>query len=194
MKCPDDKILVVYSVRKDGKPDPTDIWCYNKSALVSPFKKHAFLDLTPFEFNFDLKNMTTKDGYHLKLCGTVTYGISDDAALLPVAADRLLLLTRDNIAELARDVITGTIRIAVGTLTIEELQFRRDKALGAIVQSVEKDLNMLGLKTIKTHITDIDDGEGYIAAYWQQQIEKALEKTKKDIEKAKTPEKGENKN
>lgn len=185
MKRPKDKILVVYSARKDGSPEPTSIKCYHGCrAPLSPFKKRTFLELTPFSAPFGLKAITL-DNYHLTLCGTVTYGITTDPELMKNAAERLILLTRENIAELAKDVIIGAMRIAVNTLSIEEMQLNRDKAFATITRGIDSGLTRIGLKLINLNLTEMSDEEGYIADYWKKQMQKAIKQAKAELDNEK---------
>lgn len=49
MKHPKNSILVTYKTDKKGRPDLLSMKCYhNKRGLISPFKKRAYIDLTPF--------------------------------------------------------------------------------------------------------------------------------------------------
>ncbi len=64
MKQPKNSILVTYKTDKKGRPDLLSMKCYhNKRGLISPFKKRAYIDLTPFTVPVSLKSALTADNY-----------------------------------------------------------------------------------------------------------------------------------
>ncbi|MDE7181556.1 MAG: flotillin family protein [Clostridia bacterium] len=186
MKCPADKILAVYSPRSDGSPEPSTIKCYyGKRVLISPFKKHAFLDVSPANVPLELKKAPTLDGYSLNLTGTVTFGISTDPKLMPVAAKELLFLQQDGINRIAKQAINAQAQITASKFTIQEIWCDRNKFFDAMCNNAENALKKFGLKLVNVNISDITDEEGFINAYTREQVRKAIEQAKREIEQEK---------
>ena len=59
------------------------------------------------------------------------------------AAERLLGLSKDDIIIQASDIILGQLRLAIATLTIEEINQDREKFLEQINTNVNTELNKL---------------------------------------------------
>ena len=179
------KIFVVYKAQKDGSPDPTSVKCYRKRVLASPFKKRAYLDLTPFTVPINLKNALTADNYRFNLEGAVTVEISTDTELMQVAGEKLTGLKQEQIAELATDVIIGKIRLTVAEFNIEEINLERDKFFSSVAYDVEYGLKYLGLKAVNFNYTDMSDEDGYFDGFWREKALKAIEQAKAEVEKEK---------
>jgi uncharacterized membrane protein YqiK len=186
MKHPKNSILVTYKTDKKGRPDLLSMKCYhNKRGLISPFKKRAYIDLTPFTVPVSLKSALTADNYRLNLDCTITVEISTDPVMMPVAAEKFYALKRGQISEIATDTITGGMRIAVALFDIETINLNRDEFFSQLAYHIDDSLKHLGMKTVNYRYTDMSDEDGYFAEYDREQIRKAIEHAKSEIEKEK---------
>ena len=182
--CPPDKIMVIYG-KISANPDGTyrSAKCvHGGAAFVWPFfQKYTFMDLTPLAISVDLKSALSKQNIRIDVPSIFTVGISTDPGIMQNAAERLRMLTMNNISDLARDIIFGQLRLVIATMQIEEINADRDKFLEAISRNVEGELKKVGLKLINVNVTDISDESGYITALGKEAAAKAINDAKVSV-------------
>lgn len=182
--CPPDKIMIIYGKIKPN-PDGTyrSAKCvHGGAAFVMPFfQKYTFMDLTPLSISVDLKSALSKQNIRIDVPSIFTVGISTDAGVMQNAAERLRMLTLNQISDLARDIIFGQLRLVIATMNIEEINADRDKFLEAISRNVEGELKKVGLRLINVNVTDISDESGYITALGKEAAAKAINDAKVSV-------------
>lgn len=182
--CPPDKIMIIY-----GKIKPNADGTYRSAkcihggaAFVMPFlQKYTFMDLTPLSISVDLKSALSKQNIRIDVPSIFTVGISTDSGVMQNAAERLRMLTLNQISDLARDIIFGQLRLVIATMNIEEINADRDKFLEAISRNVEGELKKVGLRLINVNVTDISDESGYITALGKEAAAKAINDAKVSV-------------
>lgn len=179
--CPPDKIMVIYG-KIGANPDGTyrSAKCiHGGAAFVWPFfQKYTYMDLTPLAISVDLKSALSKQNIRIDVPSIFTVGVSTDPGIMQNAAERLRMLSMSNIADLARDIIFGQLRLVIATMNIEEINADRDKFLEAISRNVEGELKKVGLRLINVNVTDISDESGYIVALGKEAAAKAINDAK----------------
>ena len=179
--CPPDKIMIIYGKIKPN-PDGTyrSAKCVHGGAsFVMPFfQKYTFMDLTPLAISVDLKSALSKQNIRIDVPSIFTVGVSTDPGIMQNAAERLRMLTMNQISDLARDIIFGQLRLVIATMDIEEINADRDKFLEQISRNVEGELKKVGLKLINVNVTDITDESGYIVALGKEAAAKAINDAK----------------
>jgi len=183
-KCPSDKIMVIYGKVGQAK-DGTALSAkciHGGAAFVWPiFQAYEFLDLTPISINVDLRNALSRQNIRIDVPSSFTVGISTEPGVMQNAAERLLGLKRQEIQELAKDIIFGQLRLVIATMEIEEINTDRDKFLDAVSRNVETELKKIGLRLINVNITDISDESGYIEALGKEAAAKAINDARKSV-------------
>ena len=145
------------------------------ASFVIPFiQKFTFMDLTPLSISVDLKSALSKQNIRIDVPSIFTVGISTDPAIMQNAAERLRMLTLNQVSDLARDIIFGQLRLVIATMNIEEINADRDKFLEAISRNVEGELKKVGLRLINVNVTDISDESGYIIALGKEAAAKKV--------------------
>ena len=175
--CPPDKIMVIYGkIRPNADGTYRSAKCVHGGAsFVIPFiQKFTFMDLTPLSISVDLKSALSKQNIRIDVPSIFTVGISADPAIMQNAAERLRMLTLNQVSDLARDIIFGQLRLVIATMNIEEINADRDKFLEAISRNVEGELKKVGLRLINVNVTDISDESGYIIALGKEAAAKAI--------------------
>lgn len=175
--CPPDKIMIIYGkIRPNADGTYRSAKCVHGGAsFVWPFfQKYTFMDLTPLAISVDLKSALSKQNIRIDVPSIFTVGISTDPGVMQNAAERLRMLTLNNISDLARDIIFGQLRLVIATMNIEEINSDRDKFLEAISRNVEGELKKVGLRLINVNVTDISDESGYITALGKEAAAKAI--------------------
>ena len=179
-RCPSDRILVVYGkVGKGGKGGMSARCYHGGAAFIWPiFQDYAFLDLTPLPIDIKLEGALSQQNIRVNTPSTFTVGISTEPGVMENAAERLLGLDLKRIAELARDIIFGQMRVVMATMPIEEINADRDKLIENITNGVEGELKKIGLRLINVNIQDITDESGYIDALGKEAAARAINEAK----------------
>ncbi len=179
--CPSDKILVVYG-KTSGNQSAK---CYaGGAAFIWPvIQNYAYLELTPLSIDVNLQDALSKQNIRVSVPAQFTVGIGREEELMQSAAERLLNLSRNDIASLAHDIIMGQMRLVIANMDIEELNADRDKFVDSVYTNVGDELNKIGLKLINVNVTDIQDESGYIVALGQEAAAKAINEAKIKVAK-----------
>ena len=180
-RCPSDKILVVYGKVGGGKDGQgLSARCYHGGAafIVPVFQDYRFLDLTPMPIEINLQGALSMQNIRVNCPSTFTVGVSTESGVMENAAERLLDMSMAQIAELARDIIFGQMRVVLATMPIEEINADRDKLIENITGGVEVELKKVGLRLINVNIQDITDESGYIDALGKEAAARAINEAK----------------
>lgn len=171
-KCPSDKILIVYGNVGAGRSAK----CIHGGAtfIVPMFQSYALMDLNPINIDVPLKGALSSQNIRVDVPSSFIVGISTQPEIMQNAASRLLGRTREDIRDLASEIIMGQMRVVIASLTIEEINADREKLIKGITGGVDVELHKVGLYLINANITDIRDASGYIAALGQEAAARAI--------------------
>ncbi len=178
-KCPSDQVMVVYG-NTFGKRAS---YCIHGGAeFVWPvIQDYGFLSLRPIQLDVNLTNALCLQNIRINVPSVFTVGISTDEALMGNAANRLLGLQQAAIADLAKDIILGQLRLVIASMTIEQINSDRETFLRNIEDNVAEELNKIGLQLLNVNITDITDESGYIDAIGKRAAAEAINKARIDV-------------
>jgi len=178
-KCPSDQILVIYG-KTGGQRAAKCI--HGGAAFVIPIiQDYSFLSLRPLPIDVNLTNALCIQNIRINVPSVFTVGISTDEALMGNAANRLLGLSSDMIADLAKDIIFGQLRLVIASMTIEQINSDRETFLRKIEENVAEELNKIGLQLLNVNITDITDESGYIDAIGRRAAAEAINRARIDV-------------
>ena len=178
-RCPSNKIIVVYGKTGGNK---TAKCVHGGGTFIIPLiQDYGVLSLEPMTTDIDLKGALTKGNIRVAVPSTFTFGISTNDNIMINAAERLLGLSKNEILLQASDIILGQLRLAIATLTIEEINQDREKFLEQINANVKPELNKIGLEIINVNIKDITDESGYINAIGKKAAAEAINKAKVEV-------------
>ena len=149
--------------------------------MIPVIQDYAFLSLQPMQIDVGLTNALCNQNIRINVPSVFTVGISTDEALMGNAANRLLGLTQDEIANLAKDIIFGQLRLVIASMTIEQINADRETFLRNIEQNVAEELNKIGLLLLNVNITDITDESGYIDAIGKRAASEAINKARIEV-------------
>jgi flotillin len=177
-RCPSDKVLVVFG--KVSGSERLSARCYHGgAAFIWPvLQDYRFLDLTPMAIDIKLEGALSMQNIRINTPSTFTVGISTEPGVMENAAERLLDLPMKEVAELARDIIFGQMRVVLATMPIEAINADRDKLIENISSGVEVELKKIGLRLINVNIHDITDESGYIDALGREAAAHAINEAK----------------
>ena len=178
-RCPSNKIIVVYGKTGDNS---TAKCIHGGGTFVIPLiQDYGVLSLEPLATDIDLRGALSKGNIRVAVPSTFTFGISTKPDIMINAAERLLGLSKVDIIAQASDIILGQLRLAIATLSIEEINQDREKFLEQININVNTELNKIGLEIINVNIKDITDESGYIDAIGKKMAAEAINKAKVEV-------------
>lgn len=178
-RCPSDKILVVYGRVGVGQ----SAHCIHGGGIfVWPvIQGYAYISLTPMTIMIPLQKALSLQNIRINVPSTFTVGISTVPEVMISAAERLLHLSKNNIEEMAKEIIFGQLRLTVASLTIEQINQDRESFFESIRKNVSPELNKIGLYLINVNITDITDESGYIDSIGKKASSEAINQAKIDV-------------
>jgi flotillin len=175
-RCPSDRVLVVYG-KVGGQSSSRCV--HGGAAFIWPiFQDYQYLDLTPMPIDIKLEGALSQQNIRVNTPSTFTVGISTEPGIMENAAERMLNLTREQIQELAKDIIFGQMRVVIATMPIEAINADREKLIKNIEEGVQVELNKVGLRLINVNIQDITDESGYIEALGKEAAARAINEAK----------------
>lgn len=182
-RCPSDQILVVYGKVGQGVDGFRSAKCiHGGAAFIWPvIQDFEFLDLKPISIEVKLTNALSKQNIRVDVPSSFTVGITTEPGVMSNAAERLLGLSKQQVHDLAKDIIFGQLRLVVATMDIEEINSNRDKFLANVSSNVEAELKKIGLKLINVNVTDIKDESGYIEALGKEAAAKAINDARQSV-------------
>ena len=178
-RCPSNKIIVVYG--KTGGERTAKCVHGGGTFIIPLIQDYGVLSLEPMTTDIDLKGALSKGNIRVAVPSTFTFGISTDPTIMINAAERLLGLSRADVITQASDIILGQLRLAIATLSIEEINQDREKFLEQINANVNTELKKIGLEIINVNIKDITDESGYIDAIGRKAAAEAINKAKVEV-------------
>jgi flotillin len=114
--------------------------------IVLPlFHSLGRLKLTARQINVTLSDAVTSQGIKVALEGVATFKVGADETSIRNAAERFLETDIREVDDIVKNVLEGSLRSIVGTLTVEELNLDRQKFQQAVQSAAIGDLATSGL-------------------------------------------------
>src|SRR5713226_8491162 len=128
------------------------------------------LKLTARQINVQLSDAVTSQGIKVQVQGVATFKIGRDVESLRNAAERFLDARPEQVDSIVKNVLEGSLRSIVGTLTIEELIRDRQKLRQQVQDAAKGDLATSGLQIDAFTIQSFSDESNYIGLLGQQNL------------------------
>ena len=128
------------------------------------------LKLTARQIAVQLTDAVTSQGIKVQVQGVATFKIGRDVESLRNAAERFLDARPEHVDSIVKNVLEGSLRSIVGTLTIEELIRDRQKLLQQVQDAAKGDLATSGLQIDAFTIQSFSDESNYIELLGQQSV------------------------
>jgi len=129
----------------------------------------GILKLTARQINVNLADAVSRQGIKVAVQGVATFKIGADDESIQNAAERFLEARDEEVDSIVKNVLEGSLRSIVGTLTIEELNLDRMKFQQAVQDAAKGDLATSGLQIDSFTIQAIRDESGYMDLIGQQE-------------------------
>ncbi len=153
--------------------------------IVLPlFHKLGKLMLTARQINVSLADAVTRQGIKVAIQGVATFKIGADDESIRNAAERFLGSEEAEVDSIVKNVLEGSLRSIVGTLTVEELNLDRQKFQQAVQDAAKGDLATSGLQIDSFTIQAIG---GEALAYMELVGQQELSRRQRDARMAKAP-------
>lgn len=137
-KCPSDQIMVVFG--KTGGHRASSCIHGGAKFIWPVIQDYGFLSLRPVQLEVNLQNALCLQNIRINVPSVFTVGISTDETLMSNAANRLLGLRQEAIADLAKDIILGQLRLVIASMTIEQINSDRETFLHNVEDNVASEL------------------------------------------------------
>jgi len=178
-KCPSDRVMVIYGKTGGAKASRC---IHGGAAFVWPIiQDYQFLMLRPMQIEVNLDNALCRQNIRISVPSVFTVGVSTEPQIMTNAANRLLGQHQEAIADLAKDIIFGQLRLVIASMTIEQINTDRETFLRNVEQNVAEELNKIGLMLLNVNITDITDESGYIDAIGRKAAAEAINQAAIDV-------------
>ncbi len=128
------------------------------------------MKLTARQISVQLTDAVTSQGIKVQVQGVATFKIGRDVESLRNAAERFLDAKPEQVDSIVKNVLEGSLRSIVGTLTIEELIRDRQKLLQQVQDAAKGDLATSGLVIDAFTIQSFSDESNYIELLGQQSV------------------------
>jgi flotillin len=162
--------LIISGRRERGPEGETGLKVVRgQGVIVLPLiNKVGRLHLSARQINVQLSDAVTKQGIKCAVQGVATVKIGSDEESIRAAAERFLE-REDQIDSIVKNVLEGSLRSIVGTLTVEELNYDRAKFQQEVQSAARSDLATSGLTIDNFTIQAIRDEVGYMDLIGQQE-------------------------
>jgi flotillin len=179
-RCSSNQILVIYGgFTGKGRTART---VHGGAGIVLPLlQDYRYLSLEPIQIEIPLRGALSMENIRVNVPSVFTVAIGTQPDVMTNAAIRLLDLTTDEIRKQAEEIIFGQLRQVIASMKIEDINRDRDTFLQHIQNSVEPELQKVGLVLINVNITDITDESGYIDAIGQKAASQAIQQARGDV-------------
>jgi len=128
------------------------------------------MKLTARQISVQLTDAVTSQGIKVHVQGVATFKIGRDVESLRNAAERFLEAKDEQVDSIVKNVLEGSLRAIVGTLTVEELIRDRQKLLQQVQDAAKGDLATSGLQIDAFTIQSFSDESNYIELLGQQNL------------------------
>jgi flotillin len=178
-RCPSNRILVIYGKVTAGQSSRC---LHGGGAFIWPLiQDFDYISLDPMQIEIPLKGALSIENIRVNVPSVFTVAVGTEPEAMQNAAIRLLGLSTPDIVKQAEDIIFGQLRQVIASMKIEDINRDRDKFLESIQNSLEPELEKIGLVLINVNITDITDESGYIEAIGRKAASQAVQQAAIDV-------------
>lgn len=151
-----------------GSPTQLKVVRAGRVIVLPLVHKLGRLRLAARQININLTDAVTKQGIKVMVQGVATVKIGGDEESIRNAAERFLD-GEQLLDSIVKNVLEGSLRSIVGTLTVEELNYDRQKFQQEVQGAAKADLSTSGLAIDNFTIQAIRDEVGYMDLIGQQE-------------------------
>lgn len=137
---------------------------------VPIIERYDEMSLEPFSLTVIVENGISIDGVGISVTGRalVRFGSSEEA--LATSTQRFLTIDRHELHGQLSEMVAGQLRAICATMTVEELNSKRDDLKAKVLEGIGSDLSNIGMELDVLTIQDISDRNGYLDALGRRRI------------------------
>lgn len=136
------------------------------------------LDLTNMIIEVSVNGAYSKGGIPLNIHGVANLKIASHEPYLGFAVERLLGKSRNEITQIAKDVLEGNLRGVLSRLTPEEVNEDKLAFAEKLLEEAEADLGRLGLALDTCKIQNVSDDRGYLDSIGRKQSAEIIKRSR----------------
>jgi flotillin len=126
--------------------------------IQKPFR----LSLQTMELNVDVRSVPSKNKVQINVDTTANIRIGDTIEDINAAATRFLGWNNDQIGRNAQEILAGSLRSIIGTMTVEEIIEDRETFSEQVQSVASKELRPMGLVIDVMNVKEVTDDQEYI--------------------------------
>lgn len=134
------------------------------------FEKAETMRLGLMKIPVSITGAPNKDGVPVTIEAVANVKISNEQKMLMAAVERFLGMEPDEIMDIIKGVLEGTLRQILGTLTIEQIVQDREALSRRVVEVNGEELSKIGVVCDNFVISDVKDTKGYIDAMGARRV------------------------
>jgi flotillin len=166
IRVPPNEVAVVYGRKfKDKETGSLRGYRYvvgGGFVLIPILEKLQVMSLNTMQVEATVKDVPDKDGALISVMAIANVKIQSDDQALPLAIERFLGNTEEQIVDIIKNMLEGNLRAIVGKMEIQELLRDRQKFMQTVLAEAGEDLGKMGIAVDVAQIQDIRDPRGYI--------------------------------
>ncbi len=128
------------------------------------------LPLEVFTIPIKTPEVLTAAGVHIIAEAIAQVKVGGKEHLIRTAAEQFLGRGAQGIKEVSGQILEGSVRAALGSMTVEEIYQKREVVATRVMQSSTDDFARMGLQVLSFALKDISDTQGYLQALGQPRI------------------------
>jgi flotillin len=158
----------------DGTSVGTRIEFSGRHWRVPILEKVDCMDLTTIPIEIITTGAYSKDGIPLNVRAIANVKISSDRRIIRNAVERFLGRNREELRQVAKETLEGTLRGVLATLTPEEVNEDRLKFAESLTLDVKDDFEKLGLQLDTLKVQHVTDDKEYLESIGRQRIARVI--------------------
>jgi len=130
-----------------------------RAFIIPLLQRFSKFDLTPITIEVVVDSAIAAGIVPLNVKSTVSFAIASNDAGRSHAVTRILNLAanRENLTEIAGDIIEGHLRDSIASMTPEQVMTDKDTLVAKMINVCKNDLENIGLEITTMNIADVDD-------------------------------------
>lgn len=178
-RCDSDKIMVksgAFCGKKGCK-----IYMGGITTILPMLQSVRYMSRQPLSIAINMEEAISKNKIRVQVPCNFQVALSEDPERLQRAASRIVAMTKEQMIEKVKEILTGGLRVVIAQLTIEQINDDRNAFVQQVDTQVEEELAKLGFDITNVNIEEIDDEAGYLKALGQKAASAALNKANVEV-------------
>lgn len=178
-RCDSDKIMVksgAFCGKKGCK-----IYLGGITTILPMLQSVRYMSRQPLSISINMEEAISKNKIRVQVPCNFQVALSEDPERLERAASRIVAMSKDQMVEKVKEILTGGLRVVIAQLTIEQINDDRNAFVQQVDTQVEEELAKLGFDITNVNIEEIDDEAGYLKALGQKAASAALNKANVEV-------------